>query len=68
MRKCDDCNTEMIDYVKIEGKHPFEFDIDSKTNLYLLLKGKGIFDESHEIKSRVCPCCGKIELYIDLKK
>ena len=33
MKKCIDCNTEMIDNCIIEGQHPFELGADGRTDI-----------------------------------
>jgi hypothetical protein len=69
MKKCVDCNVEMIEGYGIRpGKHgrghTDEF-------LYLVKDGSehfGIKINQSWIKCRVCPNCGKIELYIEPEK
>ena len=72
MKKCSDCNVEMIEGCKIEGQHPFELGADGRTDISIHVptgeKSKffGItYDVTnrHELKARMCPKCGKIELY-----
>lgn len=78
MKKCKNCNVEMVD-AEISGQHPLEIGIDSQTVLYVnFSKGKeevkGLFGKTKivenydrkEIKAKLCPECGKIELYVDL--
>lgn len=80
MKKCSDCNVEMINS-EISGQHPFEIGVDGESDLYVRLsKGKkevkGLFGKTrvindyieYQVKSRTCPKCGKVELYIDLEK
>ena len=64
---CDRCNVGMIEDLKIEGQHPFEIGIDGSSELLVYTKGKSIFMKSNEVKCRMCPKCGKVELYIDIK-
>ncbi|MBR1376409.1 MAG: hypothetical protein IJ565_01145 [Bacilli bacterium] len=74
MKKCNDCNVEMIDNCIIEGQHPFELGVDgaSEISIHIPTDEKGSFlgfkyDKVKEIKlkARICPKCGKIELYIN---
>lgn len=64
---CDRCNVGMIENVKIEGQHPFELGSDGTSYLKVYTKTKGIFLKPNQVKCRMCPKCGKIELYIDVK-
>lgn len=79
MKKCSDCNIDMIDNAEIYGQHPFEIGIDGSSELYVsFVNGKtmtkNIFGKENEednlceneLKARVCPKCGKVELYIEL--
>ncbi len=79
MKKCSDCNAEMIDNVELYGQHPFELGVDGESELLVsFVDGKttvkGLFGSEKEkdniceytLKARVCPKCGKVELYIDL--
>ena len=74
MKKCSDCNVEMIEDCKIDGQHPFEIGIDGKTNLSLHIplnqQGSILGNKMlpHPIKARLCPVCGKIELYTNINK
>lgn len=65
MKQCEDCKVDMLDDIEIKGQHPFEIGIDGESRIRAVVKGKGIFSNIIEVKSRVCPKCGKIELYID---
>lgn len=69
MKKCEQCNVEMIENIKIEGQHPFELGVDGKSNLRILYNdGNHILSRMIDIKPRLCPNCGKVELYIDPSK
>lgn len=68
MKICNECDVEMIENIEIRGQHPFELGIDGKSNIELVLPGKSIFSKIAKVKSRVCPCCGKVELYVDKEK
>lgn len=77
MKKCKDCNAEMID-AKLHGE-PFDIDLDKEINDFsvryingqkevkTLFGGKKVKDNECEfdLKCMVCPICGKVELYID---
>lgn len=64
MKKCNDCNVDMIENIKIEGQHPFEIGIDGQSDLRVRIPRK-VFMKMIDVKSRICPQCGKVELYID---
>lgn len=75
VKKCSDCNIEMLDNCILEGQHPFEIGVDGRTDISLHIptgeKGSlfGIpFDKKAKakIKARLCPNCGKVEFYIDM--
>lgn len=77
MKKCTDCNVEMIENARIEGQHPFEVGVDGKTriSIHIPTGEQGSFlglkynkENKIEPSVRVCPSCGKIELYIDKDK
>ena len=77
MKKCNECNTKMIDNCVIEGQHPFEIGADGRTDIsiHIPTNEKGSFlginyDKTIDLnlKSRVCPKCGKVELYVDSEK
>ncbi len=73
MKKCNDCNIEMIDGV-LYGKPKF-IDVDHEIDkFYVNIRTgnkKTIFgiqtDEINqvELKVRICPNCGKVELYVN---
>ena len=33
MKKCNECNCDMIDNCSIEGKHPFEVDVKERVDI-----------------------------------
>ena len=73
MKKCSDCNVEMIDANNIHtdyvGGYSFEeqiyVDYDDDENGFKPLLGNQKISKKR-IKARVCPKCGKVELYVDL--
>lgn len=74
MKKCEDCNVEMIEdtnfHTNYVGGVSFEeqvfLDYDDEINgSKVLFSNKKI--SKKRIKARVCPNCGKVELYVDLK-
>lgn len=73
MKKCNECNVEMIDG-KLEGQHPFEIGVDGRTDMFVQIqtgeKKKFLGFEydgtvRKPIKTRICPNCGKVELYVE---
>ena len=77
MKKCSDCNVEMIEDCVIDGQHPFELGVDGEVDISVHIPTNekasflGIkFDKniSLNVKARVCPQCGKVELYVDPKE
>lgn len=73
MKKCSECDIEMIDG-DLHGE-PFVFDMDHEINDFSIIAKTGNqkkflgfnYDERKEakLKSRFCPKCGKVELYIN---
>ena len=68
MKKCNECNVEMIENIRIEGQHTFELGASGSSDIEVILPGKGIFSKTIKVKSRICPNCGKVELYVDKEK
>lgn len=77
MKKCSDCNCEMIDDCPITGKHPYVSDFRQRVDISVSIPTgqknsfPGIPCEAAdrcELKARVCPKCGKVELYADLSQ
>ncbi len=75
MKNCNDCNTAMVEDANIHtdyvGGVSFEEQIyltydDEKNGKKPLLGSKKI--STKRVKARVCPNCGKVELYVDLKE
>ena len=76
MKKCLDCDFYMRE-ARIEGQHPFEIGVDGqsdirifvptgeRTNFFGIETDKCIVEK---VKTRVCPKCGKVEMYIDTSK
>lgn len=74
MKKCNECNEEMIENCKIDAQHPFELGEDGRSDLYLNVPtgDKSSFIgipyemmDIYDVKARFCPKCGKVELYIN---
>ena len=73
MKKCNDCNVEMVeaerlhtDYVggaRMEERIYVDYD-DEENGFTPLLGNKKISIKM--VRARVCPQCGKVELYVDL--
>lgn len=73
MKKCSDCNVEMVDG-KLHGE-PFSMNLDNDIDdFYVDIKTGGVtsffgMKVPSAIRARlevkVCPKCGKVELYID---
>ncbi len=76
MKECKDCNVKMIENCTLTGQHPFEIGVDGESDIFVQIpdgEKKSFlgfkydsFDE-HIVKARICPKCGKVELYIELK-
>ena len=74
MKKCDDCQCDMIENCQIGGRHPFDVDVKQRVDITVSIPtGQktsflGIPCETsnrYGLKARVCPRCGKVELYAD---
>ena len=74
MKKCSDCNCDMIENCTISGEHPYEVSVDKRVDISVNIPtGQkasflGVQYETanrYGLKARVCPQCGKIELYAD---
>lgn len=75
MKICSDCNVEMLENGRIEGQHPFELGVDGQSDISVSIptNEQGSFlgikfnkEIKKQAKARVCPKCGKVELYIDI--
>lgn len=73
MKKCKDCNIEMIEDTNLHtdyvGGVDFEERIyldynDEENGFKVLFSNKKI--SKRRVKARLCPNCGKVELYVDL--
>ena len=73
MKKCSDCNIDMVEQTNLHtdyvGGVKFEEQIyldyeDEENGTKPLFSNTKITKK--RLKSRVCPKCGKVELYIDL--
>ena len=76
MKKCNDCNTEMIEKTNLHTDYVGGYSYEEQ--LYVSYTDgtklvKGIFGGEKEkdnfvtkrVKARVCPKCGKVELFVD---
>jgi len=81
MKECENCKVAMIDNAEIIGQHLAEAGRDAISNIYVsyvdgVKEVKGLFgkvkeEENHcffNVKARVCPKCGKVELYVDFEE
>ncbi len=77
MKLCSECNVEMKENCRIDGQHPFEIGEDGRSDLYVSIPtgNKSSFIgipydvmDRYKLKARVCPSCGKIEIYINLQE
>lgn len=75
MKMCSECNVLMIENCSLEGKNRMNMDATSRysdISIEIPTGEKGSFlgfdydkKKTKEVKARVCPNCGKVELYID---
>lgn len=69
MKKCNDCGIEMIEDCIISGQHTTYQGINGYSNIlvsYISEKKELEQYSQYKIKARMCPKCGKIELYADI--
>lgn len=75
IKKCDDCGAVMINNCELEGQLHFEHGIDSKSTLKVKVPtgeksnflGMNVdVTKSYRLKARMCPNCGKVDLYADI--
>ncbi len=74
MKKCNDCNIEMIedaslhtDYVGgVSFEEQIYVDYEDEENGHKMLLGNKKMSIKR-VKARVCPKCGKVELYVNPK-
>ena len=77
MKKCSDCNVEMIEDTNIHTDYVGGVSFEEQIYLsfaYGTHTSKNIFGKEKEranqytkrVKARLCPQCGKIELYVDV--
>lgn len=73
MKICKDCNIEMIegknlhtDYVGgVKYEEQIFLDYEDEKNGYKELFGDNKISKKR-LKARVCPNCGKVEMYVDI--
>lgn len=77
MKKCNECNVEMIKNGKILSKLRYEIGADAKSDIFVeiptgekasFLGMKVDKTDIYEVRVRICPNCGKVETYIDINK
>ena len=63
MKKCNECNVEMIEDTNLHTD--YVGGVSFEEQIYLsYTNGKAI---TCRVKARVCPSCGKVELFVDNK-
>ena len=68
MKKCNDCNVYMVDF---NGKKRSNIECNDEENselIYYNYDTKDFLTPWDYVKARVCPSCGKLELYVDVKE
>ena len=77
MKMCSDCNVVMIDNCELEGQLKFKLGADGESRVSLTVptgENASLFglpiDVRKEacIRGRMCPNCGKVELYVNLNE
>ena len=77
MKKCFDCNIDMIENVRVEGQKKFDVGVDGSSRILLSIPtgektaflGMNVDKTLRtEVMARVCPKCGKVEMYVDIDK
>lgn len=79
MKKCNECGIEMIDDTNLHtdyvGGISFEEQIflsyvngSTKVTTMFGKEKEKVNDFTKRVKARVCPKCGKVELYIDVNE
>lgn len=75
MKKCNECNLEMIEECRIKGTHPYEYNVNKSVEIYMHIptgQKRNILGFQYDVtkpcklKARICPKCGKVELYTEL--
>ena len=61
MKKCDNCNIEMIENTNLHTDYVGGVKFEEQ----VFLEKEN--DVTKRIKARVCPNCGKVELFVDLE-
>ncbi len=74
MKKCNDCGVEMIEDTNLHTDYVGGVSFDEQIYVDYKDEVNGtkmlLSNEKHSIKrvkARVCPNCGKVELYVDLQ-
>ena len=73
MKKCSECNVEMVEGLGIRSEDPV--DVENNHRLYIVTREDDYYarriSHKHNVRCRICPNCGKVELFInpeDLRK
>lgn len=76
IKKCDDCGAVMINNCRIEGQLHHEIGANSRSTLRVqvptgqkanVLGFEVDATKSFVLKARMCPNCGKVDLYADME-
>lgn len=75
MKKCNDCNIEMVESINLHTDYVGGASMDERIYIEYYDEKYGekrLFSNEkisiRRVKGRVCPNCGKVELYVDLIK
>lgn len=68
MKMCSDCNVQMIENIPVEGQHLFELGSSGASRIELRVPSSGLLAHKLRLQSRLCPQCGKVELYVDVNE
>lgn len=78
MKKCSECNIEMIEDTNLHTDYVGGVSFDEQIYLSFVngtIKRKSLFgkekvqenETTERVNARVCPSCGKIELFVNIK-
>ena len=66
MKECKDCNVKMVEFTKDLRSNLQTHDSNDEI-VYYNYNTNGIITPWDFVKARVCPKCGKLELYVNPK-